>query len=144
MWPSIPCPAVAWVDADASQFRCRSPLERPDTGGMRTTDRHARNDRIVYLRLQGWTITKIAAECGMSERQCARILEERKQTGWSGPGSPVVDGADLSSASASELLDALEARVGDLARMAREQPAQQQSLGRALRLEVTVKMAERK
>jgi hypothetical protein len=111
---------------------------------MRTTDRHARNDRIVYLRLQGWTITKIAAECGMSERHCARILEERKQTGWSGPGSPVVDGADLSSASASELLDALEARVGDLARMAREQPAQQQSLGRALRLEVTVKMAERK
>jgi len=80
---------------------------------MRTTERHARNDHIVQLRLRGYTMKQIAAEVGVSERHCARILDERKQATRS--STSLSEGKSLSSASTTEVLDRLQTTVGSLA-----------------------------
>ncbi|MDP9145439.1 MAG: helix-turn-helix domain-containing protein [Actinomycetota bacterium] len=84
---------------------------------MRTTERHARNDRIVQLRARGLTMKQIAAEVGVSERHCARILDERKQTTLSSTSRS--EGEGPSDASATKLLDRLQTTVGDIAAIAR-------------------------
>ncbi len=105
---------------------------------MSTTARHARNDRIVQLRARGLTIREIAEDAGVSERHCARILEERKQTTRSSTSRPT-HGTGPSSATVTELLDRLQTTVGDLAAVARGGSL---GLGASLRVEITLNMAE--
>jgi AraC-like DNA-binding protein len=107
---------------------------------MRTTARHARNDRIVQLRARDWTLKKIAEEVGLSERHCARILEERKQTDHLKTNGPA-EGTGMSNATATELLDRLQETVGDLAALVWAGPTS--GLRAALVLELTRLEAER-
>lgn len=107
---------------------------------MRTTERHARNDRIVQLRTRGLTLKEIAEEVGVSERHCNRVLEERRQSNRSKTNGPT-GGTDMSNATATELLDLLQETVGDFA--ARAWAATGSDLGASLRLELMHRDAER-
>jgi AraC-like DNA-binding protein len=107
---------------------------------VRTTARHCRNDRIVALRARGLTIRKIAEEVGVSERHCARILDERKQGARSSPSQPAQSTSPPNS-TATELLDRLQGTVGDLAAIARER-SDRYSVGQSIRVEVMLRLAE--
>jgi hypothetical protein len=83
---------------------------------------------------RGLTPKQIRQEVGVSERQCARILEERKLTDRFSRKLPAVARKGVSIASTTELLDELQKGIGDLAALARRAPTF--DLGLALRLEV--------
>jgi AraC-like DNA-binding protein len=106
---------------------------------MRTTERHARNDRIVQLRTRGLTLKEIAEEVGVSERHCNRILEERRQSNRSKTNGPT-GGTDMPNATATELLDLLQETVGDFA--ARAGAAAGSDFGALLRLALMHRKAE--
>jgi hypothetical protein len=87
---------------------------------MRTTERHARNDRIVQLRARGHTLRQIAEEVGVSERHCARVLNERREHRRSeSPAAP--RRASYSDATVVQLLDKVQEATADLAAEARGQ-----------------------
>jgi AraC-like DNA-binding protein len=83
---------------------------------MRTTERHTRNDRVVQLRARGFTLKQIAADVGVSERHCARILAERKEATCS--SNTRLAGKGSLNASTTAVLDRLQRTVGDLAAIA--------------------------
>jgi len=106
---------------------------------MRTTDRHARNDRIVHLRARGLTLGKIAEQVGLSERHCARVLKERSEHRRS--DSPAARRASYSDATGAELLDKLQEATADLAAEAREHAGRYGVLAH-LRIEYALRQAE--
>jgi orotate phosphoribosyltransferase-like protein len=107
---------------------------------MRTTERQARNDRIVQLRSRGLTVRKVAQEVGVSERHCARVLKERSEHRHSRTNSDA-QGSSTSSASAVELLDRLQEAMADLASLA-HQHAGRYDLTGAFQIEFMVRRAD--
>ena len=135
-----PAPCGRSPGTETMKPECRSRPDSPHTGAMSTTARHARNDRIVQLRARGLTMKQIADEVGVSERHCARILEERMRPSRSSTSLPA-QATGTSSATATELLDRLQGTVGDLAETARVQ-AGRYNVGGVLRIEILHNMAE--
>lgn len=136
-----PAPGGRSPPAGTAKLGWGNQSDCPHTWFMSTTTaRHARNDRIVQLRNQGLKMKKIATEVGVSERHCARVLHERKQTTYSsekGPGSSL----SSSDATATELLDHLQKMVADLATIARTK-AGPYDTGGVIRIEISQQMAE--
>lgn len=83
---------------------------------MSTTDRHARNDRILALRARGLTQREIAARVGLTERQVRRVLSERSRARV--PSRAETRSSSASAEPTSALIDELEEVVGELAAMA--------------------------
>jgi AraC-like DNA-binding protein len=105
-----------------------------------TPGRHARNDRVVQLRARGFTLKQIAADVGVTERHCARILDERKESICSSDSR--FGGKGSSNASTAALLDGLQRTVGDLAAIALAK-ASPYDTGPTLRVELMRGLAER-
>ena len=107
---------------------------------MSTTARHARNDRIVQLRARGITYKGIGEEVGLTERQVARIMNERKQPCMLDTSDPDPASRTRSNATATKLLDDLQELVGDIRSTARSR-FEPNDLG-IIRFEVQCNMAE--
>src|SRR4051794_36426414 len=82
---------------------------------VNTSERQARNDRIMRLRSRGVSVRAIASEVGLSDRQCSRLIAERSVPLYGALSSEDGVAAAVQRAPSQALLDQIESAIGILA-----------------------------